>query len=200
MSDLQLTLSELKNRINQIDIKIVELQSHRSHLEYLVSNWKSITALEKEPIQPEPCANDVWECPTCDYSCRKKQGLKQHITHVHPKKEKKIEPPVVCKEDYCGKNLKNNAGLMIHIASAHRETTTLPPKKKKFVLHPKLKTNGQPIEPERIRSEIVNCPNPVCCRLIRFIKGLGFISDGKEFCNMRCHMEWVDAGRPSQFT
>lgn len=80
--------------------------------------------VEKEARLPdekvESQVDTLHSCSLCDYTCKKEQGLKQHVTHVHG------QGSIQCED--CNKYFKNRHGLFIHQSTQHREKTSLPPK------------------------------------------------------------------------
>lgn len=192
LDSVTITLSVLKDKLKNIDSELILLQENKKKLESVISNWDMIVSIgAKADDAPRKIYIKEWSCPHCDYTCDKELGLRQHVTHFHePKitfKNILSEPPVVCLEDGCGREFKNNAGLMIHVAAAHRESTSLPPKPEKII---KFTTKVKPITVEGLKQKIVTCANPQCSHRLRFVEGTGIVINGVEFCNRRCHMEW----------
>lgn len=137
------------------------------------------------------------KCPHCNYTCQKELGMKQHVTHFHPEtktKTKKIEKIVENLE-------RTEEAIRIEKADSplNLDTTASVIPTASTVTSTKLDFN-YPSQEIVLKSTIIDCANPACFRLRRFVQGAGKMLAGKEFCTGRCILDFKENNEfPSQF-
>jgi hypothetical protein len=222
-SDIEFKLKSLDYEINKLEEQKTHLKWLIEHWSYLLSEFKVAEESDKNVARVKQwrCPNCEYSCDKerglkqhishfhpvkfktdgtivkQDEPTTAKEDLSVLLNNLEILEPDIVKPKVVCLEDNCGKEFKNNAGLMVHISAAHRELTTLPPKKiadentiplTNFVIKPASDFDTEDIY--KVKSAIIKCANPSCLRLKTFVQGSGKIYNGAEFCNGRCIADW----------